>query len=278
MSDIEESFEEITEPEVEGQIDGGEAEKLGEKDEFSNFSDDEKKAYSEGWRPESGYDGDNWQTAYTFNSIKDQKDEIKKLKEQNERNSDLRRQFEELKTTVNSSNETSMDSLKMQAQEFFDNGDRENYNKVQKKIDKISESPKGDSRVPYEIQEWERNNPYINELSDKSDYAKEAFEQLNKNHPNATFSQKLKRLDEKVLAKFAGKKTKNPNRERPSTTSSRPSQGGRSSYAKFEQLPEAEKTKCRKGNIYNMRNDKSWREKTESVYLSEFNKKLQEKN
>lgn len=278
MSDIEENLEEIIEPAEDDQIDNNEIEKVDEQDGFADFSEDEKRAYADGWRPKDEYDGESWQPASTFNSIKAQKDEINKLKQQNEMNLDLRSQFEELKAVVHSNSETSIDSLQAQAQEYFDNGDRENYNKVQKQIDKISAKPKNNSKIPYEVQEWERNNPYIKELSDQSDYAKEVFKQLNENHPDASWIQKLRRLDEKVAAKFSGKKTKNLNRERPSTTSSRPSQGGRSSYTKFEQLPESEKTKCRSGNIYNLRNDKSWRDKTENVYLAEFNKKLQEKN
>jgi len=280
MSNIDEKIEDIIEPEEADQLDNDEIEKVDKQGGFDNFSDEEKKAYADGWRPKDEYDGENWAPASTFNRIKSQNDEIKKLKKQNEDNNHLRDRLEELEKTVTSNSESSIEALEVQAQEDFDNGDREAYEQKQEKIRQLKKKSvkQNDPQQPYEIKEWQEKNEYIFEVSDKSYFAKEAFKNLNEHFPDAPLSQKLKRLDELVDEKFSKKSQKNLNRERPSMTSSRPSQGGRTVYANFKDLPKAEREKCHKSTVYNHRNEDMWKKRTEDNYLKNYNQKLQEKN
>jgi len=71
--------------------------------------------------------------------------------------------------------------------------------------------------------DWNRNNPWINDGSEKSRFAISLYSEMAQNYPQSTFEQRLEVLNEAIKQKYPDAPKTNPNRDKPALTDTKTS-------------------------------------------------------
>lgn len=158
----------------------------------------EEQAKQQGWTPQDEYNGDpdTWKSAEEFVEVGKKISAV-----QSERNDRLLREIKslkndmagfkdihtaEMKAVKEDAYNRAVEKLKVKQREAVENGDIDEFDKIQQKIDdkpkpKVAEQPKQPT-IPPEFEEWAAKNPWYSEDEELREYADFAGSKMTGNY------------------------------------------------------------------------------------------------
>ena len=162
----------------------------------------EQKAWDQGWRPEEDFEGnpDNWKTAKEYNMYGEFQGQLRDEKNRQQRKE---QEFEDSIANLNKLHdkrqEAAVSALKVQQRQAVDEADTERYDQLQTEIDgheAVTETA-APAKDPV-IKAWEKENPWINNVTDEKTLQAQAFFNVAAGRSGATAQSSLDYVDEQI--------------------------------------------------------------------------------
>lgn len=197
----------------------------GIKDEPTQLTDTEQKAFDQGWRPLEEFSGpeDNWKTAKEY--VRDG-EFLSTIKELGRKVDNQKKDFDARLDNSNKLHEArrkqEIKDLKAAQRTAVDAGDTEAFDAAGAKIETLEDQPNESTTKPVvdpSVAEWEAANPWIQDQNDeRTPVAQGIWNHYASQNPNATALQAIAHVEAKITKLFPPSQETNVRRGQPNLT------------------------------------------------------------
>jgi len=208
-----------------------------DKGEETQLSDTEQKAYDQGWRPKEDFEGpeDNWKSAREY--VRDG-EFLATIKDLNQRMDKQGRDFDERLENTNKLHEArrlkEISDLKIQQRDAVRTSDTETFDDAQKQIDELEKVEVVETKTATTdrpvVDDWLAKNKWINDKSDKADFANDTWNGYVQRNPNSSDDEALAHVNAQ-LTKFYPVNNVNHRRDQQNTNETITKRGKKGSKA-----------------------------------------------